>query len=165
MVFIDGWKLGGSVISAARWGQLGPPLPSPLHFGVLPRLGAPLGRDLVGPCAPIPFRSWRVERKGNNVGACREDTRCLSPSRRSSKPPVPPPQALCSLPCPSVFIEPASWHFSVPLLLDLLLPISGDGEKSQDVWVSLWRKDQTRYSAAMWGKSEGEEESWFCRVP
>ncbi|XP_069645968.1 protein FAM78B isoform X2 [Haliaeetus albicilla] len=74
-------------------------------------------------------------------------------------------EALCSLPCPSVFIDPASWHFSVPLLLDLLLPISGDGEKSQDVWVLLWRKDQTRYSAATWGKSEGEEESWFCRVP
>ncbi|XP_054066652.1 protein FAM78B isoform X3 [Rissa tridactyla] len=78
--------------------------------------------------------------------------------------PVPPPQAPCS--CPSVFIDPASWRFSVRLPLDSLLPISGDGEESQDVWVSLWRKDQTRYSAAAWGKSEGgEEESWFCRVP
>lgn len=88
------------------------------------------------------------------------------PSLQKLEAPVPPPQALCSLPCPSIFIDPASWRFSVWLPLDLLLPISRDGEKSQDVWVSLWRKDQTRYSAAVWGKSEGgEEESWFCRVP
>ena len=78
------------------------------------------------------------------------------PQKREA--PVPPPQALCPLLCPSVFIGLASRHFSVRLPLASLLPIPGDGEKSQDGWVSLWRKDHTRYSAAAWGKSEGGEE-------
>lgn len=56
--------------------------------------------------------------------------------------------------------------FSVWLTLYLMLPISGDGDKSKDVWVSLRRKDKIRYSAVVWRKSEGrEDESWFCRVP
>lgn len=78
-----------------------------------------------------------------------------------------PPQALRSLPYPSVFIGPASQCFSVWLTLYLMLPISGDGDKSkEDMWVSLRRTEKIRYSAVVWGKSEGrEDESWFCRVP
>ncbi|XP_035393690.1 protein FAM78B isoform X3 [Cygnus olor] len=74
--------------------------------------------------------------------------------------------ALRSLPCPSLFIGPASRCLSVRLALCLMLPISGDGDKSKDVRVSLRRKEKIRYSAAVWGKSEGRgDESWFCRVP
>lgn len=104
------------------------------------------------------------KRKGDDADACREDTLCPSFPRRS--PLVPPPQALRSLPCPSLFIGPASRCLSVWLALNLLLPISGHGDRSEDAWVSLRRKEKIRYSAAVWGKSEGRgDESWFCRVP
>lgn len=126
-----------------------------------------MGRDARGHPAPIlsPFGREGELGKRNHMSACREGIPCLASSCRTSKPP-PPPQALRSLPCPSVFIGLASWCFSVWLMLYLMLPISGDGDKSKDVWVSLRRKDKIRYSAVVWGKSEGrEDESWFCRVP
>lgn len=153
-VFIDSWNSG--VISAAWQGWLGLPYAFREHRW---------GGMLVGIRShPIPF--WEGELgKRNHISACREDILCLASSCRTSKPP-PPPQALHSLPCPYVFIGPASWCFSVWLMLYLMLPISGDGDKSKDMWVSLRRKDKIRYSAVVWRKSEGrEDESWFCRVP
>lgn len=80
------------VISAAWQGQLGPPLPSPLRFGVLLCVWEHRwGGIFVVPELPSPFGARERRKERNHVGACKEDTPCLSPSRRSSKP-------LCPLP-------------------------------------------------------------------
>lgn len=72
-----------------------------------------MGRDARGhPLPSYPLLGGREGELGkrNHISACREDILCLASSCRTSKPP-PPPQALHSLPCPYVFIGPASWCF------------------------------------------------------
>lgn len=93
LVFIDNWKSGwGGLISAAQWGQLGLPHSQPLPFGVL--LGAPLG-------APTPF--WRG-RGGKGSTPCLQGGRPVLP--------LPCRSLERSLPCPSLFTDPASWCLS-----------------------------------------------------
>lgn len=119
LVFIDNWKSGG-VISAAQWGQLGlPPTQLPAFWGAA---GSTSGEGCLWiPMLPSPFcegeESHRCLQGGHLV---------LAPSCRSWEPPR-------SLPCPSPFIDLASWHFSVQLPLDLLFPLPGHGGKSQDI--------------------------------
>lgn len=73
-------------------GAAGSPPPSPLHFGVLPHVWeCSWGGMLASPHAPVRFGASGEKGRGNHVGTCREDTRCLFPSRKSSKP-------LCPLP-------------------------------------------------------------------
>lgn len=144
---------------------MSPPAQPPALCGAVARSGVLLGRDACRPPRSRPLLEPAGRKERESRWCLQRGHPVLVPFPQKLEAPVPPPQALCSLPHLSVFIDPASWRFSIWLPLDLLLPVSGDGEKSQDVWVSLWRTDQTRYSAAAWGKSEGEEESWFCRVP
>lgn len=144
-------------------GAAGFPPPSPPHFRVLPRVWARRRRgDGCGLVAPIPFQSRRRERNRNHIGACREDTRCLSPSRRSSAPPCPLPGrcAPCRAPLYLLTRSPGGSPFGSRWICCCQFP-----EVARRARVSLRRTDQTRYSAAVWGKSEGEEEGCFCRVP
>ncbi|XP_071607368.1 protein FAM78B isoform X2 [Heliangelus exortis] len=135
---------------------------------------------LVGPTNKISrFSSQRGERKGNHDGACREGTPCPSPSHRSSKPPPCPIPRHCAPSrahphiyqpgflaflwlAPAGFAVGSSWRWC-----EEPGPVGVTRTRGchQDPWVSPWSKDESRYSAAAWGKSEGEEESWFCRVP
>lgn len=90
LVFIDGWKSGGHFCCMA--GAAGSPPAQSLAFqGAAVCLGASLGRDPCGTCAPVPFWSQGGRKEGNHVGACGEDTPCPSPSHRSSKPLYPLP--------------------------------------------------------------------------
>lgn len=154
------------VISAAWQGQLGPPRPVPCVSGCCCVFGSIAGEGSLWYLCSCPLLEPGREKGGESCWCLRGRHPVPIPFPQKLKASVPPPHALCSLPFPSVFIDLSSWRFSIRLLLDLLLPVPRDGGKSQDMWVLLWRKDQTRYSAAAWGKSEGgEEESWFCRVP
>lgn len=105
---------------------------------------------LLPSCPLLGGKGELGKRKGDDADACREDVPCPSFPRRG--PLVPPPQALRSLPCPSLFIGPASRCLSVWLALNLLLPISGDGDRSEDAWVSLRRKEKNQVFCCRLGK-------------
>lgn len=112
----------GGVVSAAQWGAAGsppPPTQPPAFWGAA---GSTSGEGCLWvPTLPSPFC------QGEESHWCLQGGHwCLPSSCRSSEPPR-------SLPCPSLFIDLASWHFSVQLPLDLLFPVPGAGGRSQDV--------------------------------
>lgn len=156
-VFIDSWNSG--VISAAWQGWLG--LPCAFRE-------RRWGGMLVGTRShPIPFWEGGRENWGRGITS-------VPAGRTSCAWPLPAGPRSLLLPLRRCTPSHARMYllarppgvFSVWLTLYLMLPISGDGDKSKDVWVSLRRKDKIRYSAVVWRKSEGrEDESWFCRVP
>lgn len=116
-----------------RWGQLGSPLPAPRVFGCCHVFGSAAGEGWLWARRPHPL-SEPGEGKEQESRWCLQGGHPVPvPFPQKLEAPVPPPRAPCSLPCPSVFIDPASWRFPVRLPLDLPLPIPGGGEKSQGV--------------------------------
>lgn len=102
MVFIDNWKSGWGVISAAHWGQLGLPHTQPATFW-----GAAGSTSGEGACGsphshPLFVRETKEE----------EPHQCLQGGHLVLAPSLQKFGALCSLLYPSLFTDPASWCFS-----------------------------------------------------